>query len=454
MVMSLQPLKNPTICRDRWLMYYFCGIKEKGMDFLKELEWRGMLHNHTEGVADALQAGSVCGYIGFDPTAPSLTIGNYIQVMILHFFQQSGHKPIVLMGGATGRVGDPSGKDAERTLLSYDQLDANLLHQSEQFRRLLDFEGDQAALMVNNLDFYREMNVLDFLRDVGKTITINYMMAKDSVKNRIEKGLSFTEFSYQLLQAYDFQCLHQQYDCILQMGGSDQWGNITTGTEFVRRNLSAKAHAITTPLLTKADGSKFGKSAEGNIWLDPKLTSPYKFYQFWINTNDADLPKFLRYFSFNNQAQIIELENRFIDDLQGLKKELAKEMTIRIHGQDQFESVLKVSELLFNKKADGTFLNNLSENDWLAVSSEIPHYQATDKYFKNGINIIDLIADVTSIVPSKGDGRRAIKGNALSVNKIKINSFDHLVKNSDLFFNKYLMVENGKKNKFIITATT
>ncbi len=423
------------------------------MNFLEELRWRGMLHNHTEGVDELLQSRSVCGYIGFDPTAPSLTIGNYIQVMILHFFQQSGHKPIVLMGGATGRVGDPSGKDAERVLLSYEKLDHNLQHQADQFRKLLNFEeGPNTAIMVNNHDFYREMNVLDFLRDVGKTITINYMMAKDSVKNRIEKGLSFTEFSYQLLQAYDFQCLHQQYDCILQMGGSDQWGNITTGTEFVRRNLSAKAHAITTPLLTKADGSKFGKSAEGNIWLDSNLTSPYKFYQFWINTNDADLPKFLRYFSFKTKAEIEALENDYIDDFQGLKKILAEEITTRIHGRDQYESVMKVSELLFNRRADFAFLGQLDEADWQNVQNEIPSCEVAREIIGDGLSLLDLLADRTNILPSKGDGRRAIKGNALSVNKIKIRSIDHSIQPSDLFFNKYLLVENGKKNKYLIKA--
>ncbi|MEP6795124.1 MAG: tyrosine--tRNA ligase, partial [Saprospiraceae bacterium] len=258
--------------------------------FIDEMKWRGMIHDLTPGIEDKLNSGMVTGYIGFDPTAPSMTIGNYVQIMILKFFQLCGHKPIVLMGGATGRIGDPSGKDAERELKSYEELDRNLAHQEAQVRKLLDFEGPNAAVQLNNLDFYKDMNALDFLRDVGKHITINYMLSKDSVKNRMDTGMSYTEFSYQLLQAYDFLCLYRGHDCVLQMGGSDQWGNITSGTEFIRRNIpGSNVFALTTPLLTKADGKKFGKSEEGNVWLDPAMTSPYKFYQFWLNVEDKDL---------------------------------------------------------------------------------------------------------------------------------------------------------------------
>ncbi|MEL6124267.1 MAG: tyrosine--tRNA ligase, partial [Bacteroidota bacterium] len=265
------------------------------MNFIDELRWRGMLHDSTPGAEEALASGMTTGYIGFDPTAPSLTIGNYVQLMILSLWQKSGHRPIFLLGGATGRIGDPSGKDKERQLKTAEELDRNLTFQREQAMKFLQFDGgDNSALMLNNYEFYKDMNVLDFLRDVGKNLTVNYMMSKDSVKNRLESGLSFTEFSYQLLQAYDFLCLYRQYDCCFQMGGSDQWGNITSGTEFIRRNVTdSKAYALTTPLLTKADGKKFGKSEEGNIWLDPEMTSPYKFYQFWINADDADLSKFL-----------------------------------------------------------------------------------------------------------------------------------------------------------------
>lgn len=419
--------------------------------FLEELRWRGMLHNYTEEVAEILAEKSTCGYIGFDPTAPSLTIGNYIQIMILHFFQETGHRPIVLMGGATGRIGDPSGKDAERDLKSFDELDRNLAHQQKQFEKLLNFEtGENRAILVNNLDFYRNMNVLDFLRDVGKSINISYMLAKDSVKTRLDKGLSFTEFSYQLLQAYDFQCLYQQEDCVLQMGGSDQWGNITSGTEFIRRNLGAKAYAITTPLLTKSDGSKFGKSSEGNIWLDPVLTSPYKFYQFWINTDDSDLPKYLRYFSFLNQGEIQDLESEYSQDLQALKKILAEEMTIRIHGQEAYRAVQNVSELLFGRQVDETFLRGLSEADWLAVSKEIPSFSIKKDDLDKGLTAIDLIAGVTNIVTSKGEARRAIQGNALAINKLKINDLDHKIKSDDLMSGAFLLIENGKKNKCAI----
>lgn len=424
------------------------------MDFIEELRWRGMLHNHTDEIESLLKTQNVCGYIGFDPTAPSLTIGNYVQIMILHFFQQAGHKPIVLMGGATGRVGDPSGKDAERTLLSHDKLDENLAFQMKQFHSLLNFEGSSsAAVMVNNLDFYKDMNVLSFLRDVGKSINVSYMLAKDSVKNRLEKGLSFTEFSYQLLQAYDFQCLYQTFDCVLQMGGSDQWGNITSGTEFIRRNLGKKAHAITTPLLTKADGSKFGKSSEGNIWLDPTLTSPYKFYQFWINAADDDLAKFLRYFSFRSKDEIENLEASHREDYQGLKKVLAEELTIRIHGREQYKAVMTVSELLFNKKADERFLSSITVTEWRAIADEIPTYDIKKDDLSPGVTVIDLIADLAPIVSSKGDGRRAIKGNALSVNKRKIREIGESIDSSWLLHDEFLMIENGKKNKFLISVS-
>lgn len=421
------------------------------MNFIEELEWRGMLHDATPGTKEALNEGMMTGYIGFDPTAPSMTIGNYVQIMLLKFFQLSGHKPIVLMGGATGRIGDPSGKDEERQLKSYDELDGNLEFQKKQVYKFLEFEkGENKAEIVNNLDFYKNMNVLDFLREVGKTLTVNYMMSKDSVKNRLETGLSFTEFSYQLLQAYDFQCLFKEYGCKVQMGGSDQWGNITSGTEFIRRNLQEKAYAATTPLLTKADGKKFGKSEHGNLWLDPKLTSPYQFYQFWINADDADLPKFFRYFSLKSREQIEGLEAEYADDPQTLKRLLAEELTVRIHSREDYESVLKVTELLFNKNADRAFLSSLTPAELETVGQEIPGFQIPKNEFNNGVNIVNLLAGLTSVVSSNGDARRAVHGNAISVNKEKITNHEDEVPASQLLHGRFLMVENGKKNKFLV----
>lgn len=423
------------------------------MDFLKELEWRGMLHDATPGIEEVLQSGKVVGYIGFDPTAPSLTIGNYVQLMLLTLFQRSGHQPVVLMGGATGRIGDPSGKDKERELKSYDELDNNLQHQVRQMEKFINFtEGDNKAILVNNLDFYKDMNILDFLRDVGKTLTVNYMSSKESVKKRLETGLSFTEFSYQLLQAYDFQLLFNKHNCILQMGGSDQWGNITSGKEFIRRNLNEKAYAVTTPLLTKADGSKFGKSAEGNIWLDEELTTPYQFYQFWINAADTDVPKFTRYFTLHTREEIEAREAEHAENPQELKRLLAEELTIRIHSEEAYRSVLKVTELLFNRKAGKEQLLDLSESELKTVAAEIPSFTLPKDALAGGANIVDLLAEHTQVVASKGDARRAIKGNAISVNKEKVSDHDAVITYEALLHGKYLMVENGKKNKFILEA--
>ena len=416
------------------------------MNFIEELRWRGMLHDLTPGIEEKLTQESLVGYIGFDPTAPSLTIGNYVQVMLLHFFQQSGNNPIILMGGATGRVGDPSGKDKERQLKSYDELDSNLSFQMEQFKKLLSFEGEHAAIIVNNHDFYKEMNVLDFLRDVGKNLTVSYMMSKDSVKKRLETGLSFTEFSYQLLQAYDYLCLLKEHNCVVQMGGSDQWGNITSGTEFIRRNTDSKAYAVTTPLLTKADGSKFGKSEQGNIWLDPNLTSPYQFYQFWINANDADLAKYIRYFSYKSKDEIESLEAEHADNPRALKSILAEELTIRIHSQETYENVSKVSNLLFNKKASHEDLMSLNIESLEAVSQEITCFDIPHVSFP--LTLEDLICEHTEIFSSKSEYRRAIKSNAIALNKIKVADPMHEVTSTDQIHAKYIMIDNGKKNKF------
>ncbi|MGB4847472.1 MAG: tyrosine--tRNA ligase [Saprospiraceae bacterium] len=419
--------------------------------FIDELKWRGMIHDLTPGVEEKLASGMVTGYIGFDPTAPSMTIGNLVQIMILKFFQLSGHKPIVLMGGATGRIGDPSGKDAERELKSYDELDKNLEHQVVQIKKLLDFDGPNAAVLVNNLDFYKDMNVLTFLRDVGKNLTINYMLSKDSVKNRMDTGMSYTEFSYQLLQAYDFLCLYRDHDCVLQMGGSDQWGNITSGTEFIRRNISgSNAFALTTPLLTKADGKKFGKSEEGNVWLDPTMTSPYKFYQFWLNVDDKDLPKLYRFFSLLKKDEIELLETDFGHDPNTLKAILGEELTIRIHGEKAYEAANNVSNILFNPKASKEQLLSLDVKSLELISQEIPSFQINKDELINGINIIDLLSEKTKINASKSEARRAIESNAVSLNKDKITDISFVCKTPDLLHNRFVMIENGKKNKYIV----
>ncbi|WP_236975801.1 tyrosine--tRNA ligase [Membranihabitans maritimus] len=418
------------------------------MTFIEELQWRGMVHDMTPGLDEFLAKNKIKAYIGFDPTAPSLTIGNYVQIMSLTHLQKAGHIPVVLMGGATGRIGDPSFKDEERSLKTSEEIEKNLNHQKKQFHQLLNFEsGDNRAIMVNNYDFYKDMNALDFLRDAGKTLTVNYMMAKESVKKRIDTGLSFTEFSYQILQGYDFQLLYEKFGIKLQMGGSDQWGNITTGTEFIRRNLGEKAYALTSPLLTKADGSKFGKSTEGNIWLDPELTSPYKFYQFWINTDDRDIEKYLKIFSLKS---IEELQGIFENetDPRNLKKILAEELTIRIHGEENFKSVLKVSELLFNNKVDRAFVLDLSPAELHAISQEIPMIQISLSEIEKTGFVSQLVGD-DNMFKSNGDARRAIKGNALAVNKEKVKNIDFVLDKSDILHEKYVLLENGKKNKYI-----
>jgi len=421
------------------------------MDFIEELEWRGIMNNSTPGIAEALQEGIMTGYIGFDPTAPSMTIGNFVQIQLLKLFQLSGHTPIVLMGGATGRVGDPSGKDKERQLKSFDELDRNLAFQKKQFYKFLDFEeGVNKATIVNNYDFYKDMNVLDFLRDIGKTLTINYMMSKESVKKRVETGLSFTEFSYQLLQAYDFQCLYKEHNCMLQIGGSDQWGNITSGTEFIRRNLEGKAYAITSELLTKTDGSKFGKSEGGNIWLDPNMTSPYKFYQFWLNADDADVPKFFRFFTLKSREEVEKMEVELADNLNEQKRILAEELTVRVHSQEAFESAKTVSALLFNKKANEETCRALDTDALATVAEEIPSFEVPKSAIEDGLNIVELLAEKTSIVTSKGDARRALKGNAISVNKVKISDPDFTVSTDHMLQDQFILIDNGKKNKFIL----
>lgn len=420
--------------------------------FIEELKWRGMIHDLTPGLEEKLNAGVMLGYIGFDPTAPSLTLGNYVQVMLLTHFQRCGHRPLVLMGGATGRIGDPSGKDAERELKSFEELDRNLDHQVHQIKSLLDFaDKETGAILVNNLDFYRQMNALDFLRDVGKHLTINYMMSKESVKRRVETGMSYTEFSYQLLQAYDFLCLYRQYGCNLQMGGSDQWGNITSGTEYIRRNVeNSEAYALTTPLLTKADGKKFGKSEEGNIWLDPAMTTPYKFYQFWLNVDDRDLPKLYRYFSLLSKEEIESLEAEFAGYPNVLKAKLGEELTKRIHGEAACQSAKSVTEILFNAKADRDQLLSLNPAELELLSTEIPSFALSRNLLDQEVLVVDLLSDFSAVMSSKSEARRAIQSNAVSVNKEKISDVQATVSSGQLLQGRYMMIENGKKNKYIL----
>jgi len=420
--------------------------------FIEELSWRGMIHDQTPGLEEKLNAQLVVGYIGFDPTAPSLTLGNYVQVMLLTHFQRCGHRPVVLMGGATGRIGDPSGKDTERDLKSYDELDRNLAHQVSQMTRLLDFDSkENGAILVNNLDFYVDMNALTFLRDIGKHLTINYMMSKESVKRRVEIGMSYTEFSYQLLQAYDYLRLYRDYGCILQMGGSDQWGNITSGTEFIRRNVpDSEVYALTTPLLTKSDGKKFGKSEEGNIWLDPQMTTPYKFYQFWLNVDDKDIPKLYRYFSLLSREEVERLEGEFLGFPNALKANLAEELTMRIHGQQAFRSAKNVSDILFNAKASREQLYDLDEVDLQLISEEIPSFDVPRSVLDGGVSVIDLLSDFTSVLPSKSEARRAIQGSAIAINKEKVSDIMATINTDHLLHEKYLLIDNGKKNKSIL----
>lgn len=427
------------------------------MNFIEELRWRGMVNTSSNGeeqfsagLEDHIKEGKIAAYIGYDPTAASLTIGNLVTVMLLKHLQLAGHKPIVLLGGATGKIGDPSGKDAERSLLSYEQLEANKAKMREQFSKILDFEGENAAVILDNDDFYSSMDVFTFLRDIGKNITVNYMMSKDSVKTRLqsETGISFTEFSYQIIQGYDFQFLYENHACTLQMGGSDQWGNITTGTHFVRKQ-GGKAYGLTCPLLMKKDGTKFGKSTEGNIWLDPEMTSPYKFYQFWINVDDADLPKLWRTFSLKSQEEIEAIEK---ENPQDQKRALAKELTTRIHSEEEYENALKATQIVFNPKLKAAMIEGLSSDELSMLSTEIPSHVVTKQSLQEGANVLDFLTGTHNTLNSKSDVRRAIKGSALAMNGTKITN-DKLVLNTEnLLHDRYLFMQNGRKNKFILVV--
>ncbi len=424
-------------------------------NFVEELRWRGMLQDIMPGTEELLNKEVVKAYIGFDPTADSLGVGNLVQIMTLLHLQQCGHIPIALVGGATGMVGDPTGKSEERNLLNEDTLNHNLACQKKQLEKFLDFESKtNPAEIVNNYDWFKEISFLDFIRDTGKHITVNYMMAKDSVRKRLdsEVGMSFTEFTYQLIQGYDFYYLWKNHNIKLQMGGSDQWGNIVTGTELIRRKAQGTAYALTTPLIKKADGTKFGKSESGNVWLDPKRTSPYQFYQFWLNASDEDVSTYIRIFTLKTKDEIEQLEKQHKEapHLRILQKELGKDITCRVHSAQEFESVLKVTELLFNPKLDEGYLKRISEEEWEAISAEIPCYEFNSNSALDQTDLLTLLSDASGILPSKSEARRAITGNAISINKQKISSIEAKIDNHALLCGKYLFIENGKKNKCLL----
>jgi len=427
------------------------------MNFVEELRWRGMLHDIMPGTEEELNKKMTSGYIGFDPTADSLHVGHLTQIMTLIHFQRAGHKPFALVGGATGMVGDPSGKSAERNLLSEDVLNHNVKCLENQLRKFLDFNtGANSAEMVNNYDWFKNFTFLDFIRDVGKHLTVNYMMAKDSVKKRLEgeTGMSFTEFSYQLVQGYDFYYLWKEKNCQIQMGGSDQWGNIVTGTELIRRKAAGNAFAITTQLIKKADGTKFGKTESGAIWLDPAKTSPYKFYQFWLNTTDADAKSWIRIFTLKTREQIEELEREH--DLaphhRTLQKALAEEITIRSHSAEALDTALKTSEFLFGN-GSLEFINGLSDEEVLDVFDGLPQFDISAAEFSSGINLTDLLAEKTQVFPSKGEARKMISGGGVSINKEKAADPSQILTNKNLIRGKFLVAQKGKKNYYLIIAS-
>jgi tyrosyl-tRNA synthetase len=426
------------------------------MNFVEELRWRGMLHDIMPGTEEELNKQMTSGYIGFDPTADSLHVGHLTQIMTLIHFQRAGHKPFALVGGATGMVGDPSGKSAERNLLSEDVLNHNVKCLENQLKKFLDFNtGANSAEMVNNYDWFKNFTFLDFIRDVGKHLTVNYMMAKDSVKKRLEgeTGMSFTEFSYQLVQGYDFYYLWKEKNCQVQMGGSDQWGNIVTGTELIRRKAAGNAFAITTQLIKKADGTKFGKTESGAVWLDPAKTSPYKFYQFWLNTTDADAKSWIRIFTLKTREQIEELEREhdLAPHLRTLQKALAEEITIRSHSAEALETALKTSEFLFGN-GSLEFINGLSDEEVIDVFDGLPQFEISATEFSSGINLTDLLAEKTSVFPSKGEARKMISGGGVSVNKEKVTDPAQVFVKENLIRGKFLVAQKGKKNYYLIIA--
>lgn len=427
----------------------FAGME----NLLDELTWRGMVHDTTPGLKEHLEKGMVSGYIGFDPTASSLHIGNLATVMLLKQLQLAGHKPYALVGGATGMIGDPSGKSKERNLLDEETLRKNQDGVKAQLEKFLDFNcGENSAVMVNNYDWFKEIGFLQFLRNVGKHLSVNYMMAKDSVKTRLETGISFTEFSYQLLQAYDFRHLFNEKGVTLQMGGSDQWGNITSGTELIRRIDSGEAFALTTPLLTKADGSKFGKSEEGNVWLDADLTSPYKFYQFWLNIADTEISKVVRVFTLFSKEEIEGFEQEYAQNPNALKRIIAKEVTIRVHSEKDYENALSASEILFKKSGVTDALRKLDEKLLLEVFEGVDKFNINKDKITAKPDVLTFLAEQTSIFKSKGEARKMIANGGVSINKEKIEKYDAVV-DHELLQGKYLLVQKGKKNYYLVEAS-
>ena len=427
------------------------------MNFVEDLKWRGMLHDVTPGTEEQLAREMTAAYIGFDPTSDSLHVGSFAQIMLLKRFQLAGHKPVALVGGATGMIGDPSGKSQERNLLNEESLNKNLDGIKAQLSKFLDFNSGEsnAAVMVNNYDWMKEFSFLDFIRDVGKHITVNYMMSKDSVKKRLgaesKVGMSFTEFTYQLVQGYDFLWLYENMNCKIQMGGSDQWGNITTGTELIRRKAGGDAFALTIPLITKADGGKFGKTEHGNVWLDAEKTSPYEFFQFWLNTSDEDAEKYIKVFTLLPHKEIIALieQHKEAPHLRILQKKLAEEITTMVHSREEFEMAVSASEILFGK-GTAEELKKLNEITFLAVFEGVPQYTVSKTAIENGINVVELLAEKTGVFESKGELRRTIQGNGLSINKEKVPNADLVIDNSFLISNKYILAQKGKKNYSLI----
>lgn len=420
------------------------------MNFIEELKWRGMIHDMMPGTEEELLKCPSAGYIGFDPTSDSLHIGSLVQIMTLVHFQRAGHMPIALIGGATGMVGDPSGKSQERNLLDEETIAKNIIGVKHQLEKFLDFEGENPAEIANNYDWFKDMNFLEFIRDVGKHIPVNYMMAKDSVKSRLETGMSFTEFTYQLVQGYDFYYLNQHKNCIVQLGGSDQWGNIVTGTELIRRKGGKTAYAVTTPLIKKADGTKFGKTESGNIWLDKEKTSPYAFYQYWLNTSDEDATNFIKIFTLFNQDEIsaMQKEHDEAPHVRSLQKKLAEDITIRVHGKEAYERAVNASKILFGKSTQEDLLR-LSSSEFLEIFDGVPQAHISRSELKTGASIIELLATKSGFLSSNGEARRALKANAISVNKQKVNEA-FVVKESDLINDKYLLLGKGKKSNYII----
>lgn len=427
-------------------------------NFIEELRWRGMLHDAMPGTEEYLMEQMRAAYVGFDPTADSLHIGNLVPIMLLAHYQRAGHKPFALVGGATGMIGDPSGKSAERNLLDEKTLRHNQEAIKSQLSRFLDFESDasNAAVLVNNYDWMKEFSFLEFIRDVGKHITVNYMMAKDSVKNRISsessEGMSFTEFTYQLVQGYDFLHLYREHECTLQMGGSDQWGNITTGTELIRRIAGGKGYALTCPLITKSDGSKFGKSEGGNVWLDAKRTSPYKFYQYWLNTSDEDAEKYIKIFTFLTEEEIKTLvaEHKEVPHERILQKRLADEVTVIVHSQEDLDNAIKASNILFGKSTSAD-LKELDEATFLDVFDGVPQAEVAKDKIADGLDIIGALAEYTGFLKSNGEARRALKENSISVNREKVTD-TYSISEQDLINNQFVLLQRGKKNYFVIRA--